>query len=418
MLAARQFALQFSRARHPGKPGQSPCELGMRPRSKQIRVLLAATATLLAVGLGASASGQDLQSQLSHKRERLDRVNHREGTLSTTIQHYGDQIDQLIGEISVLRNREAIVEQQLRKKQAELHRDKVKLNQLRANLQRSLNVLRNRLVDIYRSGEPDLLTVVLDSSGFDDLVNRYEYLKRIEQQDSDVVDRVRDLRNETIDTVNRVAAERDDIAAHKAELERTSNELESRQSELDTARDRRKQALLAAQDTEDRLEGDISKIQDRIAAQVAAAQQAAGLPAAPAGPFRGESSEGFIWPVNGPVVSPFGPRTINGGYENHPGIDISVPSGTPIHAAANGVVLFTQPEASSGGYGNYTCIDHGSGISTCYAHQSSFSVSQGQEVHQGDVIGISDCTGYCFGPHLHFEVRINGQVTDPMAYLP
>ena len=86
-------------------------------------------------------------------------MNHREGTLSTTIQHYGDQIDQLIGEISVLRNREAIVQQQLRKKQAELHRDKVKLDQLRANLQRSLNLLRNRLVDIYRSGEPDLLTV-------------------------------------------------------------------------------------------------------------------------------------------------------------------------------------------------------------------------------------------------------------------
>jgi murein DD-endopeptidase MepM/ murein hydrolase activator NlpD len=233
-----------------------------------------------------------------------------------------------------------------------------------------------------------------------------------------VVGRVRTLRNRTIDIVERVTAERDEIAARKAELERTRSELEGRQADLDAVRDRRKQALLAARDTEDHLEGDISKIQDRIAAQVAAAQQASGFAAAPAGPFRGESSEGFIWPVDGPVVSPFGPRNINGGYENHPGIDIAVPSGTPIHAAANGVVLFTEPEASSGGYGNYTCIDHGSGISSCYAHQSSFSVSQGQEVSQGDVIGISDCTGYCFGPHLHFEIRINGQVTDPMAYLP
>ena len=238
----------------------------------------------------------------------------------------------------MLRNREAIVEQQLQKKQAELHRDKVKLNQLRANLQRSLNVLRNRLVDIYRSGEPDLLTVVLDSSGFDDLVNRYEYLKRIEQQDSDVVGRVRDLRNETIDTVNRVTAERDDIAAHKAELERTTNELESRQSELDTARDKRKQALLAAQDTEDRLEGDISKIQDRIAAQVAAAQQAAGLPAAPAGPFRGESSEGFIWPVNGPVVSPSAPAPSTAATRTTPASTSRSPAGprsTPPRTASS-----------------------------------------------------------------------------------
>ena len=74
--------------------------------------------------------------------------------------------------------------------------------------------------------------------------------------------------------------------------------------------------------------------------------------------------------------------------------------------------------ARSRGYGNYTCIDHGGGLSTCYAHQESISVSVGQQVSQGQVIGISDCTGLCFGPHLHFEVRVNGQVVDPMGYLP
>jgi murein DD-endopeptidase MepM/ murein hydrolase activator NlpD len=390
----------------------------MRFGPSQKRGLAVACALALATFVAASATGQDLESRLQQQRDRLGQVKQHEGELSTTIQKYGDQIDQLIGQISVLRNREAVVEQELARKQAELHRDRVRLAQLKANLKRSLNVLRNRLVDIYRAGQPDLLTVVLDSSGFDDLIDRYEYLKRIEENDSSVVGRVRSLRNDTIVTVEQVTAERNEIADRKAELERTRGELESRQSELDTARANQEAALDAAHQTEHELEGDISAIQDKIQAEVAAAQQAAGLPAAPAGPFRGESSQGFIWPVSGPVVSPFGPRNINGSYENHPGIDIAVPSGTPIHAAANGVVLFTQPEASSGGYGNYTCIDHGSGISTCYAHQSSFAVSQGQEVSQGDVIGISDCTGYCFGPHLHFEVRINGVVTDPMAYLP
>ena len=71
----------------------------------------------------------------------------------------------------------------------------------------------------------------------------------------------------------------------------------------------------------------------------------------------------------------------------------------------------------SGGYGNFTCIDHGGGLSTCYAHQTSFAVSAGQSVSQGDIIGYTGCTGYCLGPHLHFEVRINGSVTDPMGYL-
>jgi peptidoglycan DL-endopeptidase CwlO len=80
-------------------------------------------------------------------------------------------------------------------------------------------------------------------------------------------------------------------------------------------------------------------------------------------------------------------------------------------------VAFTQPEASSGGYGNYTCINHGGGISTCYAHQSRFGTTAGAHVSQGQVIGSSGCTGHCFGPHVHFEVRVNGTPVDPLGYL-
>jgi murein DD-endopeptidase MepM/ murein hydrolase activator NlpD len=128
-------------------------------------------------------------------------------------------------------------------------------------------------------------------------------------------------------------------------------------------------------------------------------------------------SGSMIWPVDGPIASGFGPRTIEGHYEFHPGIDIAVPEGTPIRAALTGTVAFTESEAESGGYGNYTCIDHGGGLSTCYAHQSAFGVSAGQQVQQGEVIGYSGCTGYCLGPHVHFEVRINGEVVDPLGYL-
>jgi len=128
-------------------------------------------------------------------------------------------------------------------------------------------------------------------------------------------------------------------------------------------------------------------------------------------------SGSMIWPVDGPIASGFGPRTIEGHYEYHPGIDIAVPEGTPIRAALAGTVAFTESEAESGGYGNYTCIDHGGGLSTCYAHQSAFAVNPGQQVEQGEVIGYSGCTGYCLGPHVHFEVRINGEVTDPLSYL-
>ena len=130
------------------------------------------------------------------------------------------------------------------------------------------------------------------------------------------------------------------------------------------------------------------------------------------GPIKRGSGQ-FIWPVNGPVVSGFGSRW----GRPHQGIDIAVGTGTPIRAAAAGTVAFTEGEGASGGYGNFTCIQHGGAISTCYAHQSRFGTSAGAHVSQGQVIGYVGCTGHCFGPHLHFEVRVNGSPVNPLGYL-
>ena len=372
---------------------------------------VAATAAVLTITAGAPAQG--LQSQLDQKRSQLQHAKSRGGVLSSTIQRFGERLDQLRGEVATLRNRQAIVQAELQKKEAELKQAKDQLAVLRVRLKRSLKVLRERLVAIYESSRPDALTVILNSNGFDDLLNRYQYLSRIQSQDTSIAERVRNLRDQTKETVVRVRAARNEIADKKTELERTQAELAARQTDLAAARQQDQQALSQVQDTQQRLEGDLSDIQGQIQAQLQAAQAASSVPAPPAGPVQGESSSGFIWPVSGPITSPFcEPRP----WEScHPGIDIGVPTGTPIHAVADGTVSIAGPE---GGYGNYTCIDHGGGLSSCYAHQESISVSVGQRVSQGQVIGISDCTGLCFGPHLHFEVRVNGQVVDPMGYLP
>ena len=105
------------------------------------------------------------------------------------------------------------------------------------------------------------------------------------------------------------------------------------------------------------------------------------------------------------------------GERCHPGCDLGVPAGTPIRAAAAGRVALLQSVGASGGYGNFTCIQHSGSLSTCYAHQSRFATSLGANVSQGQVIGYVGCTGLCFGDHLHFEVRVNGSVVNPMAYL-
>jgi murein DD-endopeptidase MepM/ murein hydrolase activator NlpD len=266
-------------------------------------------------------------------------------------------------------------------------------------------VLKERLVAIYEAGTPDVLTVLLQSDGFSDLLERTEYLNRIEDQDNAVIDRVRDLRDQTRDTVDRLRVVKNRIAAKGRELERTRTSLEARQADLIAARGARQSALDEIDAQESDLEGDVSELSAEIAAQLAATSSAP----LPAGPIR-SSSSGLIWPVDGPVVSGFGMRW----GSMHEGIDIAVPAGTPIRAAASGSVVIA---GWVGGYGNYTCVDHGGGLSTCYAHQSSFATSVGAGVSQGDIIGYVGCTGHCYGDHLHFEVRINGAATDPLGYL-
>jgi murein DD-endopeptidase MepM/ murein hydrolase activator NlpD len=368
-------------------------------------------AVLAAVGVTGVAGAQTLQSRLDDKRSALEHEQDEKGVLSSDIERYGTQIDELAGQVAVLRNREAIVIAELRRVQAHLRQAKDRLEVLHKRLHRSLGVLRNRLVDIYRSNEPDAFTVILQSDGFDDLVDRYEYLRRVEAQDASVVGRVRGLRNQTRDTVARVEADKAQIEAKKAELQRTRSQLESRQAELDAVRDQKAAALDKVNDDIQRLEGDISDIQGQIQAQIQAATETS-TPTLPAGPVQGgESTAGMIWPVNGTLSSPFGWRW----GRMHEGIDIAVPAGTPIRAAKAGRVILA---AYTSGYGNYTCVDHGGGLSTCYAHQSSYATSTGASVSQGQVIGYVGCTGSCFGDHLHFEVRVNGAAVDPLGYLP
>jgi murein DD-endopeptidase MepM/ murein hydrolase activator NlpD len=357
---------------------------------------------------GGTAIAQDLESERAAKQAELEEVKQRGQVLSTEISDYSNQINQLAGEVAILRSREAEVAQKLRETIAKLEAEEARLKQLRAKLGRSLDILSARLVDIYKSDQPDALTVILDSEGFDDLVNRYDYLTRIQDQDAAIVARVRSLRDQSKATVERIRVAKEEIEARKAELERTRMQLEAREAELDAVRDQKASALDQVEDHEHRLEGDISDLSDQIQAQLAQSASTSTSDPLPAGPIQGGSG-GMIWPVNGPVVSGFGMRW----GRLHAGIDIAVPAGTPIRAAKSGSIVLAAPTS---GYGNYTCIDHGGGLSTCYAHQSSYAITSGS-VSQGEVIGYVGCTGHCFGDHLHFEVRVNGAPVDPMGYL-
>ena len=402
--------------------------VGTMPGTRTAATALgAAAAAMLALLLPAPpAPAAGLQSKLEAKESKLEAVRRQRGVLTTTISRYGNRIDRLIEEVAGIRDREAGVRVRLVAKQRELDRaaaqldaGAARLRRVRAHLGRALGALRQRLVAMYETGSPDLASVIVDAGSLQEVAARAEYLDRLHGMDEAAVTRVRELRDAVRRIVHRlrdaklrIESARDAIAVEKEALTAARTALQGRRRQLVAARADRVAAMRRIGEHERELDGTVAAIQSQIAARLAAT----GSAPLPAGPIKGGSG-GLIWPVDGPVVSGFGPRTINGSYEYHPGIDIAVPAGTPIRAAADGTVIFTEPESASGGYGNYTCIDHGGGLSTCYAHQSSFAVSPGQSVSQGGIIGYTGCTGYCLGPHLHFEVRINGSVTDPMGYL-
>lgn len=378
-------------------------------------------ALVVLLGGSGTAPAEDLSEKLSEKESKLSEVRERKGVLTTTISRYRDEIEALTKEVALLRAREEEVRVRLEAKQAELDTAVAELEQakrhlaeVKARLKRALVALREHLVAIYQAGSPDVLSVIVSSEGFDELVDRSEYLSRINGLDEAVVLRVRDLRDEIKRTVarlrttkNRIEAARDAIAVEEQALAGARAAVQSRQAELVSARRQREEALSRISEHEDHLEADMAE----ISAEIAATLQSSASAPLPAGPIRYGSGQ-LIWPVDGPVVSGFGMRW----GRMHEGIDIAVPAGTPIRAAASGSVVLVQSEAESGGYGNFTCLDHGGGLQTCYAHQSSFAVTSGS-VSQGDVIGYVGCTGHCYGDHLHFEVRINGAPTDPLGYL-
>ncbi len=396
--------------------------------SRSFAIALAAFAaalSLLAVTAPA-APAADLTHQLEAKESRLEETKERKGVLTTTISRYQARIHRLTGAVEAIRGREAVTRARLDAEgarlataSAALERSRDHLARLRDHLRVALQALRQRLVAMYETGRPELLDVIIGEGSLEDVEARAEYLDAIHTADEAAAGRVRQLRDGVALTVERRAAAkgdiehaRDVIATEARELVATRGALQGRQGALVSARGDREAALAKVRHHETELDGDVEAIQGKIAEELAAT----GSMPLPLGAIK-PGSGSMIWPVDGPIASGFGPRTIEGSYEYHPGIDIAVPEGTPIRAALSGTVAFTEPEASSGGYGNYTCIDHGGGLSTCYAHQSAFAVSPGEAVQQGEVIGYSGCTGYCLGPHVHFEVRINGEVVDPLGYL-
>lgn len=401
----------------------------VRRNQTRAALLLAFAALALALILlaGDRPANASTEGKLNQTKAKIAAQNEKKGILTDEIAGLSSRIDDYEVQVSALRAEERDAEIRLAAKQAELDQAQADVDEayrqlkvLAARLKRSLGVLQARLVAIYKAGDSDMSDLILTTKSYGDLIESTSYVEQIQNRNETIVGRVRDLRDQQEDVVVRlkkakdtIESARDQIAVEEKNLATAREAVQSQQSELKQVRADRQAKVDSINSKVDHLEDIEADLQQKIAEQIAAAS---GIGVLPAGPMTSPSAAGLIWPLSGTLSSGFGSRSSPGGIgsTNHEGIDIAVPEGTPIRAAKGGTVIMAS---YNGGYGNYTCIDHGGGLSTCYAHQSSFAVSSGQSVSQGQVIGYSGNTGSSTGPHLHFEVRINGVAQDPMGYL-
>jgi murein DD-endopeptidase MepM/ murein hydrolase activator NlpD len=368
--------------------------------------------------LAAPAAG-DNSGKISALQGRIAAARAKEARLTQQIHDVTAEIRQLEGRVGDVSQKLSILEQDLALHQRRLDRlnelfefQSERLNFLRRQYATVLRELNLRMIDLYETPDPTVVEVILESESFQDALEQIRYLQAIAQQDKRIAAEVKVARDEVHRTRERtkvvrarVHAETQIVYVRTQQQRDVRNELLASKGKLATRRGEQKSALASTREQEKVLiaEANALAAEDAgIRGQLAAAQGGA-TDTVP-------SSRGLIWPVSGPVTSPFGYRW----GRLHAGIDIGVAYGTPIHAAASGTVVLA---GWTGGYGNYTCLDHGGGLATCYAHQSSYAVSSGAQVSQGQVIGYVGNTGHSFGAHLHFEVRINGNPVDPLGYL-
>ncbi len=335
------------------------------------------------------------RNELRSLQERIDSHSSEAGSLKKRIALLNRRItklqiaiNKLAAEIEEVEDEVAIAEAQLARSQKQI--DKIK------------DLATDQAVELYKSGGTEALDALLNSESLAELNDRIEMLGVAAQQNTGALIKYGRLRAIVNEQARALFAKRDELAvkqaSHEELNERLSADREQAAEDLATL----KRRLGAEKDRERHLESVNEDIKQELLEEQVGTELAE----------LGTSSEGFIWPVNGAVTSPYGSRwgTLHGG------IDIDGYTGQPIAAAKSGTAVYVG--AGMTGYGNVTMIDHGGGLATLYAHQSAFAVSSGAQVAQGDIIGYVGCTGNCYGDHVHFEVRVGGNPVDPMGYLP
>lgn len=353
-------------------------------------------------------TADDKRAELNDVRQRMERMQTRKEQARRKAESASAELSEVMGSLNELQAQANNLLKKSDTLQGKINDNQAKLEKKQQEMQARMLIYRKRLRDIYINGQINYLDVLLGAKDFSDFSSRMYLLQKIISRDLELLEKLKQDAAE-------INSRKEQLAAEMKEIKATQTELEAKKAKVNKLREQRAYMLYKAQEEEQSSQEEYERllaISENIASMLRNMENAGG--GAPAG--QGGTGQ-FMWPCNGPITSYYGWRThpIFGTTKYHSGMDIAVDSGTPIHAADSGTIVYS---GWLGGYGNCVMIDHGGGLVTLYAHNSALNVGEGQYVSKGAVVAYAGSTGYSTGPHCHFEVRLHGELTEPLNYLP
>lgn len=397
---------------------------------KVVSILVIATVILNTVSISYAASSissqkNELNQKIQETKDNLNEVNSQKEESQDKVNNLSSQIDSYESKINSLKS-------EIETKTNEVNELQKKLDELEAEREKNQSLLDERLVTLYESGEVSYLDMLLSSTDLTDFISSYYMIETLTAADKELIQNLENDKKEIADTQEKVNNSLGEIEKNKTELESVQQELSKAKNEEQTKVDKLTEQSHDLENDVEEYEKKMKELDAKEKAQEAALQKKyeEAKKKAEQGNSSGSisnsgsssggsvSSKGFIRPVKTGKITA-GMYYSSGKY--HGAVDFGVSVGTPVYAAADGIVV-TSTWGGSDSYGYYIKIKHYNGLYTLYAHGSSLVAKVGQEVKQGQLIMYSGNTGNSTGPHLHFEVRVapggyNNRV-NPLNYLP
>ena len=359
---------------------------------------------------------QKIQQQIDSAQSKLNKLSAEKKknqeyleTLRSKINLLQDKIDSLEEDKSALQAEIDAIGVKIAKTEQNIAEAQAKIDQKQAEFDQTYQIYCQRLRAMYISGSASTLEVLLTCKDVSSMLTRAQMVKSVSQQDNAILD-------DLMKKMEEIEKEKKKLEENKKELQSSIDEINKSKSELDSevAECNSIMKELSSQSSEymeliETNQAQLEQVESEIRAAIASASRGSGSISGSTGGGSGQLG----YPTDSRSISAGYPNYSSGGY--HGGIDFPVRTGSNVYAAASGTVILVKYLNYS--YGRYIIIDHGDGLSTLYAHNSSISVSVGDKVSRGQVIAHSGSTGNSTGPHCHFEVRVNGSRVNPNNYL-